>query len=108
MGVVSSPHAMNIDGPTNPFHISRAYGVQPPVRAAAPVAPVRVTPSSATSVDPAVASRLVAANVPGRVDFSGDAPKPSDVAAIPMYRHPADRNAAATGVSAGRTIDVRG
>jgi hypothetical protein len=54
-------------------------------------------------------SRLVAGVVSGRVEFdefgvaqvgAGDS--------IAMYRRPADRNAAATGVSAGRLIDVRG
>ncbi len=96
---------MKIDGPTNPFHISRAYGVRLPARA---IEPLRVGPAPAASVEVNNASRLVAASVPGRVDFSGDVPRPSDSAAIPMYRHPADRNAAATAVTAGRTIDVRG
>lgn len=53
-------------------------------------------------------SRLVAGAVPGRVDFSGDTPQPSGSEALPMYRRPAERNAAATGVQAGRLIDVRG
>ena len=57
-------------------------------------------------------SRLVAAAVPGSVDFSGDTPKPS-TDGMPLYRHPADRNAAATGVQAGRvvvgrTLDTQG
>lgn len=97
--------AMRIEGPTNPFHISRAYGVRPAGRA---VQPQRIAPALTANVEPDNSSRLVAATVPGRVDFSGDAPRPSDPASIPMYRHPADRNAAATAVSAGRTLDVRG
>lgn len=98
---------MKIEGPTNPFHISRAYGVAP-VRATRPVEPVRAAPAPAGNSEVSNTSRLVAASVPGRVDFSGDAPRPSDSASIPMYRHPADRNAAATAVTAGRMIDVRG
>lgn len=92
---------MRIEGPTNPFHISRAYGIQPPNRVERPQAA-----SSTERAD--AAQRLVAASVPGRVDFSGGGTQPPDSAAIPMYRLPADRNAAATAVTAGRMIDVQG
>ena len=51
--------------------------------------------------------RLVAATVPGGIDFSGAEPMPTD-ASLPMYRHPADRNAAATTLTAGRRIDIEG
>ena len=50
---------------------------------------------------------LVAGVVPGRVDFSGDAPAPVS-AAKPFYRHPADRNAAAVQIDVGRRIDING
>lgn len=50
---------------------------------------------------------LVGAVVPGRVDFSG-AEARHDPDSLPMYRHPAERNAAATGVALGRVLDVRG
>lgn len=53
-------------------------------------------------------SRLVAGVVPGRIDFSGDVPRPSAPDAISLYTRPADRNAAATAVNAGRLIDIRG
>lgn len=100
--------------PTIPFHLARAYGVQP-ARPVAPVQPVRATghsdgSSPSVSVDPAtragaeIRERLVAAVVPGRVDFSGTEPTQT----MSLYRHPADRNAAATGVHAGRVIDVTG
>ncbi|TVQ62885.1 MAG: hypothetical protein EA378_03475 [Phycisphaerales bacterium] len=49
---------------------------------------------------------LVAGLVPGRIDFSGDEPVPTRPEAMPIYRHPADKNAAATGVHAGRLIDT--
>ncbi|HRQ73781.1 MAG TPA: hypothetical protein PLU35_12205 [Phycisphaerales bacterium] len=53
------------------------------------------------------ASRLVAGAVPGGVEFAGQLSRPVS-AAVPMYRHPADRNMAATGVSLGRIIDAQG
>jgi hypothetical protein len=46
---------------------------------------------------------LLAGQVPGRVDFA--APSPTGPG-LPFYRHPADRNAAATAVTAGRTLDL--
>jgi hypothetical protein len=51
-------------------------------------------------------SRLVGAVVPGRVSFAGEVPV--QTGSIALYRHPADRNAAATGVQAGRVLDVTG
>jgi hypothetical protein len=69
--------------------------------------PVRTTMPTA---DPAgAASKMVAATVPGSVDFLADTPPISPISgAMPMYRHPADRNAAATGVDAGRVLDIEG
>lgn len=98
-----------------PFHIARAYGVAP-VRSATPaprIAPqtpgarsIRVE-SGPESKPTSSLARLVAGVVPGGVDFSGEAPMPAS--AMPsLYRHPADRNAAATGVAAGRSVDIQG
>ncbi len=54
-------------------------------------------------------SRLVAGVVQGRVEFDENGVAQVGAGdAIAMYRRPADRNAAATGVTAGRLIDVRG
>ncbi len=102
--------------PTNPYHIARAYGVSPAGRAA-PVAKVTQvgagTPSAAAaetqpSGRPENLRRLVAGEVPGGVRFdAGGAGQPTE-ASLPMYRHPADKNAAATAVSVGRSLDVRG
>lgn len=50
---------------------------------------------------------LIAARVEGGVDFIAQGVKPSP-GTISLYRHPADKNAAATGVDVGRSIDVRG
>ncbi len=93
--------------PTNPFHISRAYQVQPP-KAAAPVT-ANANPVAGAikpQVLPQPASRIVAAIVPGRVSFAGDQPQPQ-AAAIAFYRHPADKNAAATAIDAGRNLDIQ-
>ena len=99
--------------PTNPFHISRAYQtavpgavrgqfITPADRIAAPVQPGPVNQLTNLS-----ARRIIAGMVPGKVDFSGATPMPSQ-GSIPMYRHPADKNAAATAIDAGKMIDVEG
>lgn len=115
---------MRIDGPSNPFRITQAYGLQPPAPIArtAPVStPTTLQRADAASRADTVAaigrpqepaavsatSRLVAAVVPGAVDFSAATPMPSK-AAMQMYRHPADRNTAATLVALGRSVDVSG
>jgi len=85
--------------PTNPYHISRAYGVR--ATGGAPAAAAAVG-----EVDRAGVRRLVGGVVPGGVEFGdGSAVRPSS-GALPMYRHPADKNAAATAVSVGRKLDV--
>lgn len=110
-------------GPASiPFHIARAYGVS----RVAPTQPVRpgavrsvdspsqsaqaaiplFHPQGGTKANPQTA-RLVAATVPGSIDFSGDQPAPARDA-LPLYHHPADRNAAATGIARGRLLDVTG
>lgn len=106
--------------PTNPYHIARAYQTLAPARPAATSRVAGNTPAASVgdvsragqlgSVTPAMnvnVRRLVAGVVPGKVDFSGGEARPSG-AAIPMYRHPADKNAAAVAVDAGRRIDVQG
>jgi hypothetical protein len=95
---------MRIDGASIPFHIAKAYGIQPAGRIA-PVAPVQAA-AQAQRV-PTGAERLIAAAVPGGISFDGPVPAPA-AAALPFYRHPADKNTAATLISAGRTLDVTG
>lgn len=63
--------------------------------------------SIAKSPAAAKARALVAANVQAPVSFQPAAAKPG-ADAMPLYRHPADANAAATGVALGRTLDVEG
>ncbi len=110
---MSSPVHLAAAAPTNPFHISRAYqtavpgairgmNVTPAERLAAPVQPGPVNQLTNLS-----ARRIVAGIVPGKVDFSGSTPAPAPTA-LPMYRHPADKNAAATAVNAGKVIDIEG
>jgi hypothetical protein len=82
---------------SNPYHIARAYQslhAQQGVAAGAPQ-------SAAKSMGVA---RLVGGVVAGRVDFAGSEPAPSG--ALAMYRHPADKNTAATAVHAGRLLDA--
>jgi hypothetical protein len=51
-------------------------------------------------------SQLVAGSVDSPVSFEGSTP--GAPGSLQLYRHPADRNAAATGVTVGRRIDVQG
>ena len=103
--------------PTNPFHISRAYAVAPAKPVAPPAPTPRVDAGRSESTSPLASisrtgqtptmRQLIAGVVQGGIDFSGDSPEPTGPV-IAMYRHPADRNTAATGVHAGRMIDVSG
>lgn len=115
---------MRIDGsipPTIPFHVSRAYGagagggvtsVQPVSNriVASPVDPVaRIgTEQESGSGAKDATRRLIAGVVPGSIDFTADEARPSDSAALAFYRHPADKNSAATSVRLGRSLDVSG
>ncbi len=95
--------------PTLPFALAKMYGVRPavrvrPVTPASGVEPAQGSAGAGTRPSP---SRLVAAVVPGGVRFDGETPQPT-VEAIPFYRHPADKNAAATSVNLGRVLDTNG
>ncbi len=66
----------------------------------------KATPAAAPS---SKVSKLVAASVAVPVNFEVSRPVANASAgALPLYRHPADRNIAATGVSLGRRVDVTG
>lgn len=76
-----------------------------PVRPPAPTTEARASATTdrldLTSVAASTkASPLVAARVAAPVDFTAPA------SPMGLYRHPADRNAAATGVSVGARLDV--
>jgi len=107
---------MNI-GNTNPlpFHIARAYGIAPVKQPTVPVEQARqAVEAQRTEIRRELAnpqrniSRLLAGVVPGGIDFSQETPQPTNTASLPLYRHPADRNAAATAIQIGRSIDVTG
>lgn len=96
---------MNISSANIPIHIARAYGVEQAINVArAPVAAETRATGLATS-DQAGGKKLVAGIVPGGIDFSSQKPKAS-APGLAMYRHPADRNAVATSIDAGRVIDT--
>lgn len=111
----------------------RAYGVSNVARAGTPVATaaapiakigdaVRTTGVVAPSIQrggdsvavearanatmDTLSDRLVAATVPGRIDFSQEQPTQNTAGALPFYRHPADKNSAATRIAVSTKIDV--
>ena len=109
--------------PTIPFHVAQAYGIRPTAQSPRGAGAAQTAePSSQVSNAgpaaklPSAAQKLVGATVPGRVDFSGD--KPAQVrsgtggggggGSLPFYTRPAEKNAAATAVTIGRSLDVRG
>lgn len=121
----------SIPFPTNAFPVNRAaqaYGVRPAAKVA-PAAPAGQTLASeqtraseqtgpigriGRAAEPrpdADPSRLVAARVDA-IDLARDVAtvegRPTAGGALPMYRHPADRNQAATAVALGRSLDVQG
>jgi hypothetical protein len=106
---------MRITPDTTPAHIARAYGIAPRAPAI-PAAPIDA-PDFAHRNDvvdfradarPEPGAELIAAQVNRPVDFAPGAPTASAPGAIAFYRHPADRNAVATSIEAGRVIDVSG
>lgn len=98
---VGGPHqAGALSGPTMPFHVARAYGAER--SQGAPPSPESAGPARSDNI-----GRLIAGVTPGGIDFDAPAPVPG-AQGLAMYRHPADKNAAATGVSLGRVLDVNG
>ena len=115
---------------TNPlsFRLASAYGVTPKagVNAAGKVAGSvagSASPTSSNAAGAIMSTRtdrvdetlarirpLVGAMVPGSIDFSASVPQQSSGlgGGLAMYRHPYDKNAAATGVESGKAIDVTG
>jgi hypothetical protein len=86
-----------------PFHVARAYGVaQRPATQVEPKPPAGAANKNAD---------LVAAIVDGPVRFNvseSDAPASTKTGeSFQLYRHPADKNAAATALSSGRALDTK-
>ena len=101
---------MNITPSSIPFYIARAHGVERAIavsrtRQAARVQPIESTRTVESQTNGP--SALVGAIVPGRIDFTDSLPL-QRAEALSMYRRPSDHNAAATGVEAGRVVDVSG
>ena len=92
--------------PSGSFHIARAYAPDQGVRTArVGVSALRHADGvHAAQIVRGGAERLIAGVVPGKVEFTPGEAEASG--SFPMYRHPADRNAAAVSVHAGRMIDV--
>lgn len=106
-----------------PFNFAaQAYGVRPaarptqtvnaqPVQGAERTEPIARIGQDATPRPAADPSRLVAGKV-DPIDLARDVAEIGGRAqasgAYPMYRHPADRNQAATAVALGRSLDVKG
>ncbi len=100
---------MNVNGPSIPFHLAKAYGVSPtrvrPASTPGTVARIGNSPQN----DPQ-SNQLTAATVPGKINFDAAA-KPSPAApggTLPFYTRPGDRNEAATVIQAGRSLDITG
>lgn len=90
---------------------SSATGGTKPIALVQPVARVDQVQTRTTENREKI-GRLVAARVPMTPDIAEAVAASSAPAvargALPLYRHPADKNAAATSVTAGRVLDVRG
>ena len=115
---------MQINGNNQASLLARMYGTgaAAPVKAASPTGVVgKVGPAKpAAPVDKAevkgrapAMNALVAAVVPGKVDFSGESTKPTTAGlgaggTYQMYRRPTDKMEAAIAVSVGRGLDVQG
>ena len=80
----------------------------PPTQSQSPPEKVdRVDDTSSVDAAQVKLARMIAAVVPGRIDFSQDQPRQAGPS-LPLYHHPADKNAAATGINLGRMLDISG
>ncbi len=106
---------MQITSATFPPHVARAYGV----RTAPPVArAVRSEPTAGADAIAKIApaqpkatgavNRLVAQVVPGSISFTDNGVAMPKAPSIPIYTNGADRNAAATRIAIGSSLDITG
>lgn len=103
-----------------PFAAARAYAASQPVRTQASFTTRAETTTPAGRVASGIVDQvelrsrgpvekirsLVAARVELSPEFAPEPARPARSDALPMYRHPADRNIAATGVRLGASLDV--
>lgn len=106
---VDDVSAMTTTPPIGPWQIAQylktSAAITPPRPPAAEPA-LQARRVDSVEIGPA-GKALVAQRVPGSVDFAPTTPPPSGPA-LPFYRHPADRNAAATSITAGRVLNLEG
>jgi len=101
-------------GPTIPFHIARAYGIQPatrpsPVNPQSPVAPSGDVRDIAATKPSEGLNRLIGGAVARSVDFdSASSAQNLGGPVLQLYTRAADRIEAATGVHLGRNLDISG
>ena len=106
---------MQITSATFPPHVARAYGV----RAAPQVTrAVRSEPTTSTDAIAKIApatpkatgavNRLVAQVVPGSISFNESGVAMPKAPSLPIYTNGADRNAAATRIAIGSSLDITG
>ena len=107
---------MRIESSNLPLHIARAYGASS-VHAHKKVQPVDAIKRGESLSEPddkaklSNIHRLVAAVVPGGIDFDAAGTAQASESAMPMYTKPGEANSVATRVQAaqaGRIIDTRG
>lgn len=97
--VVGAGDSRTVDGDSRGEFEGRVGGVGLPIS----------TPSRGGSKARAGVARLVAGVVPGKVDFSAGDARSGGLArptSFSLYHHPAEMNAAATGVGLGRMLDT--
>ena len=103
---------MKITSGHHPSQIARLYGAAQATRPA----PAK-TPDSAGRIESVNqtertlntrAARLVAGVVPGGIDFHETGQATPSASTLQMYRHPADRNVAATQQQVGQRVDLTG
>jgi len=117
--------------PTYPFHLAKAYSGAGPAARSGPGAGFGAGPGAVSGAGPGAVSgtgsgaasgvakgvdsfeisKPRAASVGGLVAWKfavapNFAAAPAESGSLQMYRHPADKNAAATGVSVGRAVDL--
>lgn len=118
---------MDIRGPI-PFHVARAYGVQPALNAAR-IGAARPAPGVTGTTGPSVVrqvdatgdlsrvegvtrsrglDRLVGGTVNRPIAFDGAATTQPGAGSLPMYTRAADKIEAAVAVNLGRMLDVQG
>lgn len=103
-----------------PIAAARAYGVRPAQGAQTrpPAGPVSAVSRSDTVRDQADLSsaaarrqklaRVIAATVDQQPEFQPDVRPEPGATALPFYRHPAAKNAAAVSINAGSSLDIEG